>query len=65
MTNENLNEFREVTKEVSEESKTHYVDIDILVENSEELYEGDGIHFKYDFYLKWLTYLKQIIEGNK
>lgn len=65
LTNENLNEFREVTKEVSEESKTHYVDIDILVENSEELYEGDGIHFKYDFYLKWLTYLKQIIGENK
>lgn len=61
LTNNNLDEFRKLTYEVSQETGVNYVDIDVLVRDKKELYEGDGIHFKYDFYLKWLAYLHQFI----
>ncbi|MEG0133434.1 MAG: GDSL-type esterase/lipase family protein [Clostridium sp.] len=63
LTNENLTEFRAIAKEVSEETGVNYVDIDTLVANNDSLHEGDGIHFKYDFYLKWLTYLQRYMTG--
>ncbi|MFR1707482.1 MAG: GDSL-type esterase/lipase family protein [Clostridium sp.] len=64
LTNDNLDEFRKLAYEVSQETGVNYVDIDVLVRDKSELYEGDGIHFKYDFYLKWLAYLHQFITSN-
>jgi lysophospholipase L1-like esterase len=61
LTNTNLDEFRKLAREVSEETGVNYVNIDGLARDKDELYEGDGIHFKYDFYLKWLAYLHQEI----
>ncbi|MEG1255848.1 GDSL-type esterase/lipase family protein [Clostridium sp.] len=59
LTNGNLIEFRKLAHEVSVETGVNYVDIDVLVAGNNQLYEGDGIHFKYDFYLKWLAYLQK------
>ena len=64
LTNANLDEFRKIVYEVSQETGVHYVNIDVLARDKDELHEGDGIHFKYDFYLKWLTYLHKAIISN-
>ena len=64
LTNANLDEFRKIAYEVSQETGVNYVNIDVLAKDKDELHEGDGIHFKYDFYLKWLTYLHQAIISN-
>lgn len=64
LTNANLDEFRKIAYEVSQETGVNYVNIDILARDKDELHEADGIHFKYDFYLKWLTYLHQAIISN-
>ncbi|WP_346930762.1 GDSL-type esterase/lipase family protein [Clostridium sp.] len=64
LTNTNLDEFRKLAHEVSEETGVNYVNIDILVRDKDELYEADGVHLKYDFYLKWLSYLQQEITSN-
>ncbi len=64
LTNDNLDEFRKIAYEVSQETGVNYVNIDVLAKDKDELHEGDGIHFKYDFYLKWLTYLHQAIISN-
>jgi lysophospholipase L1-like esterase len=64
LTNTNLDEFRKLAYEASEETGVKYVNIDVLVKDKDELYEADGVHFKYDFYLKWLSYLHQGITSN-
>ncbi len=64
LTNTNLDEFRKLAYEVSEETAVNYLNIDVLVRDKGELYEQDGIHLKYDFYLKWLSYLHQGITSN-
>ena len=64
LTNDNLDEFRKIAYEVSQETGVNYVNIDVLTKDKDELHEGDGIHFKYDFYLKWLAYLHQAIISN-
>ncbi|GAA0085227.1 hypothetical protein UT300007_16660 [Clostridium sp. CTA-7] len=63
LTNENINSFREMTKMACEETKVKYVDISSFIDGKDMLHEQDGIHFKYDFYNIWLTYLKDIIEA--
>ena len=63
LTNEKLNEFRNIIKEVCEETNVKYVDINSKVINRNDLYEIDGIHFKYDFYNIWLETLKESILG--
>lgn len=62
LTNENLSRFREAVKEVCEEMSVTYVDISILVDGSSDLHEADGIHFKGEFYDKWLNYLLQFMD---
>lgn len=62
LTNENLSRFREAVKEVCEEMSVTYVDISILVDGSSDLHEADGIHFKREFYDKWLNYLPQFMD---
>lgn len=61
LTNENISEFRNVIKEVCSETNVTYVDINSEVSNRIDLHEGDGIHFKYEFYNIWLQTLKESI----
>lgn len=58
LTNENLTRFREAVKQVCEETGITYIDISILAGEDSGLHEDDGIHFKREFYEKWLGYLR-------
>jgi lysophospholipase L1-like esterase len=62
VTNANLKEFRKVVYDISKETNVNYVDITPIAEANVNLYEGDGIHFKYGFYNKWLNYLYNTME---
>ena len=64
LTNENVIEFRKTAVEVAKEENVNYIDISILI-TDERYFEGDGIHLKYDFYPKMLTYLKNVISKSK
>ena len=57
LTNDNLTRFREAVKQVCEETGVTYVDISVLAQDT-GLHEADGIHFKKEFYEKWLGYLR-------
>ncbi len=61
LTNSNLDEFREKAQEVVTETGINYVDIETKINKKDYLHEKDGIHFKYEFYLIWLDYLKEYI----
>lgn len=64
LTNENLNEFRNIIKEVCKETNVKYVDVNSKIINRNDLHESDGIHFKYEFYNIWLDTLKEsMLEG--
>lgn len=60
LNNENVMEFRKTAVEVAKEENVNYIDISTLI-TDEKYYEGDGIHLKYDFYIKMLNYLKDVI----
>lgn len=62
LTNNNLNEFREKVKEVAIETGSTYIDAVSIVEGKDYLHEQDGIHFKYDFYISLLDYLRNYIQ---
>lgn len=61
LTNENISEFRTIIQEVCNESGVTYVDVNSKISNRIDIYEGDGIHFKYEFYSIWLETLKKSI----
>ncbi|MBU3131774.1 hypothetical protein KPL40_04860 [Clostridium gasigenes] len=61
LTNSNLDEFREKAQEVVIETGINYVDIETKINKKDYLHEKDGIHFKYEFYLIWLDYLREYI----
>ncbi|MBB6623628.1 GDSL-type esterase/lipase family protein [Clostridium gasigenes] len=61
LTNSNLDEFREKAQEVVRETGINYVDIETKINKKDYLHEKDGIHFKYEFYLIWLDYLREYI----
>lgn len=48
-TNERLSQFREIAKEVSDETDSTYIDLTGIVSNN-DCFETDGIHFKRNFY---------------
>lgn len=58
LTNDNLTRFREAVRQISEEAGVTYVDISVLAGEDSGLHEADGIHFKREFYDKWLGYLR-------
>lgn len=58
LTNENLKIFREAVLQICEEEGVTYVDISVLAGEDSGLHEADGIHFKREFYDKWLGYLR-------
>ena len=61
LNNERLDKFRQAVIETADETGATYVDISILL-SSEEYFEQDGIHFKYNFYNTLFKYLKNTIE---
>lgn len=58
--NENIKMFSDKVKEVASETGTQFLSSDGLI-TSKDLYEQDGIHFKYDFYKNWLFFLSENI----
>lgn len=62
LTNNNLDEFREKVKEVAIETGSTYIDAVSMVQGKDYLHEQDGIHFKYDFYISLLDYLRNYIQ---
>jgi lysophospholipase L1-like esterase len=53
-----INEFNNALKKMAEKEDINYVNIASVLKNTNtDLHEGDGIHFKYQFYILWLNYL--------
>lgn len=62
--NKNISMFRGIIQEVCNETGVMYIDINSKIIDRSDLYEGDGIHFKYEFYSIWLETLKEgILKG--
>lgn len=54
-----VNSFNEALSELAEEEKINYLDISTILDSSnKDLYEPDGIHFKYNFYELWTNFIK-------
>ena len=53
-----LNKFTQVIIEVARKENVHYIDINSILKDRQDLYEQDGIHFKVDFYGLWLENLR-------
>lgn len=54
-----VNSFNETLIELAEEEKINYLDISTILDSSnKDLYEPDGIHFKYNFYELWTNFIK-------
>lgn len=57
-----VDKFSQVVKEVAEEEKVNYIDITPIVKDRDDLYEQDGMHFNIKFYNLWLEYLRKQLE---
>lgn len=54
-----VNSFNETLIELAEEEKINYLDVSAILDSSnKDLYEPDGIHFKYNFYELWTNFIK-------
>lgn len=58
--NDNIKMFSDKVKEVASVTGVNFLSSDGLVTSS-DLYEQDGIHFKYAFYKNWLFFLSENI----
>lgn len=63
LTENNINQFRECVKEVATKADVKYIDMVSLANEQNNLYEPDGIHFKYEFYPIWLDYIKNYVKN--
>lgn len=63
LNNDNINQFRQAVQEVCQAKNVKYVDTSVLIKDTKS-YEPDGVHFKYDFYKTYLTYLHDFINKN-
>lgn len=53
-----INEFNNALKKMAKKENINYVNIaSVFKDSNTDLHEGDGIHFKYQFYILWLNYL--------
>lgn len=57
LNNQRIDEFNNAIKNMAKGLNVTYIDIKPVLNNSEQLYEPDGIHFKCDFYNLLLNYL--------
>lgn len=60
VSNENVEKFTKAAKAAANQAGATFLSSDGLV-NSEDLFEQDGVHFKYGFYLNWLHFLSENI----
>lgn len=52
-----VDEFNESLIRMCNDEGITFIDIRPIIKENPDLYEPDGIHFKYDFYKLWLNYL--------
>lgn len=58
ISNGRIEEFNSALKEMTAQESVNFINIEaVLNEDNRDLYEGDGIHFKSDFYPLWLNYV--------
>lgn len=63
MTNSYINECNSGLIQVVREENVNFLNIkSILNESNKNLYEDDGIHFKPNFYIKWLNYVANKVQ---
>ncbi|WP_397330375.1 GDSL-type esterase/lipase family protein [Paenibacillus lautus] len=59
----NINDYNEGLKELAEKENIGFVDLSpIFLNDSDDLYDSDGIHFKPEFYTRMLDLLKDQVE---
>jgi lysophospholipase L1-like esterase len=58
-----IDKFVEQVIEVAKQDDVHYIDIQSIVKDREDLYEPDGMHFTFKFYGLWLNYLRSQLEN--
>lgn len=58
--NENVKLYTQKARQVANLTGSRFLSSDDLIP-SKELFEQDGIHLKYDFYVGWLAYLNETI----
>lgn len=49
-----IDDFNAALKNLCNETDTTYIDNSMLIEGVENIYQSDGIHFKYEFYPLWI-----------
>jgi lysophospholipase L1-like esterase len=50
-----IDEYNEAIKAMCQEKGYHYVDNTTIAKENEDLYQEDGLHVRYEFYLIWAT----------
>lgn len=58
----NVLAIREAIESICETSGVTYMDVPKEIKEHDELHEGDGIHYKYDFYEMWLKSIAKIMK---
>ncbi|WP_051541950.1 GDSL-type esterase/lipase family protein [Clostridium lundense] len=64
LNNHRIDDFNNTIKNMAKDLNVTYIDIKPVLNNSEQLYEPDGIHFKCDFYNLLLNYLINYLKNN-
>lgn len=59
-----ISSFNECIKSMAEKQDLKFINIVPVIKGRENLYEQDGIHFKYDFYKYLLSYIETYIKEN-
>ncbi|MBU5483680.1 hypothetical protein KQI86_05010 [Clostridium sp. MSJ-11] len=65
LSDERIEEFNMVLEDMAEKEGLPFINIEPVLNHSEELYEEDGIHFKAKFYDELLDYLKKYLTENE
>lgn len=57
ITNVHISECNNSLMEMVKKEKINYLDVASVANSNQDLYEGDGVHFKSQFYPLWLNYV--------
>lgn len=62
LNNRNIENFNRALIDMAKREDINYLNVaSVVTKSSENLHEGDGIHYKYKFYDLWLEYIKNNI----
>lgn len=61
---ERILSFNKAIKSMTQKYNLNYINIFPVINGRENLYEQDGIHFKYDFYKYLLSYIETYVKEN-